>query len=77
LKSRPLSAVRLSRIRPTAAAFATLYSSQQILTGYVTNYLVVLGQVWRSAINVADLLQIDDLFQLGKPLAIPSLPMLP
>ncbi len=54
--------------------FASLYNSQQVFAGFVTNYLTALGQAWRSAINVANLLQTDDLFQLARPLEVPVVP---
>jgi cobalt-zinc-cadmium efflux system outer membrane protein len=49
-------------------------TAQQTLLSNVTSYLTVLGQFWTSAVNVAALLQTDDLFQLGKPEALPELP---
>src|SRR5208282_6441799 len=39
-------------------------------------YLGILGTLWTSAISVADLLQVDDLFQLGQPMSLPPLPNL-
>jgi cobalt-zinc-cadmium efflux system outer membrane protein len=56
------------------AAFADLVTAQQTLTTNVTAYLGVLGQLWASAVTVADFLQTDDLYQLGKPLELPELP---
>lgn len=57
-------------------AFADLVNAQQTLAAFVANYLTVLGQVWTSAIAVADLLQTDDLFQLGHPIQVPGIPVL-
>jgi cobalt-zinc-cadmium efflux system outer membrane protein len=57
-----------------SAAFADLVAAQQSLTAGVTAYLGVLGQLWTAVVNVADLLQTDDLYQLGKPLELPELP---
>jgi cobalt-zinc-cadmium efflux system outer membrane protein len=56
------------------AAFADLVTAQQTLTSNVTAYLGVLGQLWTSVVNVADFLQTDDLYQLGKSLELPELP---
>lgn len=56
--------------------FADLVTAQQSLTQSVNTYLTVLGQLWTSVVNVADLLQTDDLFQLGHPLCLPGLPEL-
>ncbi|HET6324499.1 MAG TPA: TolC family protein [Planctomycetaceae bacterium] len=56
------------------AAFSDLFGAQQTLSGFVTTYLGVLSTLWTSAVNVADLLQTDDLFQLAQPQAVPALP---
>jgi cobalt-zinc-cadmium efflux system outer membrane protein len=56
------------------AAFADLVTAQQTLTSNVTAYLVVLGQLWTSVVNVADFLQTDDLYQMGKSLDLPKQP---
>jgi cobalt-zinc-cadmium efflux system outer membrane protein len=56
------------------AAFADLVAAQQGLVADVTSYLTLLGSLWTSVVSVADLLQTDDLFQLGPPLPVPPLP---
>jgi cobalt-zinc-cadmium efflux system outer membrane protein len=56
--------------------FGDLVSAQQTLAAGVTQYLTTLGQVWTSAIGVADLLQTDDLFQLAQLKEVPALPEL-
>jgi cobalt-zinc-cadmium efflux system outer membrane protein len=56
------------------AQFGDLVQAQQTLASNVTTYLSILGQLWTSAVQVADFLQIDDLFELAKPEAIPPLP---
>jgi cobalt-zinc-cadmium efflux system outer membrane protein len=56
------------------AAFSDLFGAQQALAGFVTTYVGVLNTLWTSAVNVADLLQTDDLFALAQPQAVPSLP---
>jgi cobalt-zinc-cadmium efflux system outer membrane protein len=61
------------RIDPNAA-FADLVTAQQSLTANVTAYLGVLGQFWTSVVNVADFLQTDDLYQVGKPRELPEVP---
>src|SRR5207302_893185 len=55
-------------------AFADLVTAQQALTAGVTQYLTVLGTVWTSVVGVADLLQTDDLFQMGQPEALLPIP---
>jgi cobalt-zinc-cadmium efflux system outer membrane protein len=61
------------RIDPTVA-FGDLVQAQQVLVADVTAYLGILGSLWTSVVNVADFLQTDDLYQMGKPLELPSLP---
>ena len=61
------------RIDPNAA-FGDLVQAQQMLVADVTAYLGILGSLWTSVVGVADFLQTDDLYQLGKPLALPELP---
>jgi cobalt-zinc-cadmium efflux system outer membrane protein len=61
------------RIDPNSA-FGDLVQAQQTLASNVASYLTILGQVWTSVVSVADLLQTDDLFQMGPPHEIPELP---
>lgn len=61
------------KIDPTVA-FGDLVQAQQVLVADITSYLGVLGALWTSVVNVANLLQTDDLYQLGKPLELPQLP---
>jgi cobalt-zinc-cadmium efflux system outer membrane protein len=56
------------------ASFGDVVSAQQTLATNVTTYLQTLGQVWTSVTSVADLIQTDDLFELGRPEAVPPLP---
>jgi cobalt-zinc-cadmium efflux system outer membrane protein len=56
--------------------FVDLVTAQQSLVTNVTTYLGVLGTLWTSVVSVADLLQTDDLFQVGHPHDIPALPNL-
>jgi cobalt-zinc-cadmium efflux system outer membrane protein len=56
------------------AQFGDLVQAQQTLASNVSTYVTILGQLWTSAITVADFLQTDDLFQLAKPHAVPALP---
>ena len=54
--------------------FGDVATAQQTFVTGITTYLTVLGQLWSSAVSVADLLQTDDLFQLAQPEEVPSLP---
>ena len=58
----------------SAFPFNDLVTAQQNLVADVTAYLGILGQLWTSVINLADYLQTDDFYQLGKPLELPPLP---
>jgi cobalt-zinc-cadmium efflux system outer membrane protein len=65
-------------------AFIDTFNAQQNLQTYVTNYVTALGQMWQAVVDVANVLQTDDLFQLGiEPLPtecllpIPDLTQLP
>jgi cobalt-zinc-cadmium efflux system outer membrane protein len=57
-----------------SAAFGDLVFAQQNLAANITAYLTLLGSLWSSVVSVADFLQTDDLFQLGKPRDLPELP---
>lgn len=57
-----------------AAAFGDLVTAQQLLVTNVTTYLTTLGSFWTGVVQVAALLQTEDLFQLGKPEELPDLP---
>src|SRR5262249_30228846 len=62
------------QVDPTAALSITdLVTAQQSLVTSVTTYLTILGSLWTSVVSVADVLQTDDLFQLGQPLEVPPL----
>jgi cobalt-zinc-cadmium efflux system outer membrane protein len=61
------------RVDP-GVAFGDLVQAQQTLVADVTAYLGILNSLWTSVVGVADFLQTDDLFQLGKPLELPRLP---
>jgi cobalt-zinc-cadmium efflux system outer membrane protein len=56
------------------ASFGDLVQAQQTLAANVSTYLGVLSSLWPAVVNVADFLQTDDLYQLGKPLEVPELP---
>jgi cobalt-zinc-cadmium efflux system outer membrane protein len=47
-------------------AFADVFTAQQNLVGYVQAYVAALGALWQSVTDVADVLQTDDLFQMGQ-----------
>jgi cobalt-zinc-cadmium efflux system outer membrane protein len=57
-----------------ALSLVDLATAQQSLSSSVANYLSILGALWTSTLNVADLLQTDDLFQLAESRELPPLP---
>ncbi len=52
---------------PDSVAFSDVVSAQQTLAGTIATYLQLLGDQWQAVIDLAGLLQVDDLFQLGHP----------
>jgi cobalt-zinc-cadmium efflux system outer membrane protein len=47
-------------------AFGDVVTAQQTLAGYITTYITALGAQWAAVVDVANLLQTDDLFGLGQ-----------
>ncbi len=73
-----------SKDDPSKVGFGDIVTAQQTLVGAITTYVTTLGQAWSSVVGVADLLQTNDLFQIGleapqmQPLeAVPDLEHLP
>ena len=64
---------------PDSIAFSDVVSAQQTLAGTIASYLQLLGDQWQAVIDLAGLLQADDLLQLGRPqpAAIPTVPPTP
>ena len=64
-------------------AFSDVVVAQQNLAQSITTYVTTLGALWQAVADVADLLQTDDLFQLGldgscpEAVAVPDLADLP
>jgi cobalt-zinc-cadmium efflux system outer membrane protein len=50
---------------PTAVGFGDVVTAQQTLAGYIAGYVTALGSQWTAVADVANLLQTDDLFQVG------------
>jgi cobalt-zinc-cadmium efflux system outer membrane protein len=46
-----------------AVTFGDVVTAQQTLAGYLTGYIAALGLQWTAVVDVANLLQTDDLFQ--------------
>ena len=52
---------------PAEVGFVELVTAQQGLTNYVTNYVTALGLQWTAVADVANLLQIDNLYEPVPP----------
>jgi cobalt-zinc-cadmium efflux system outer membrane protein len=48
---------------PADVAFGDLVTAEQTLATYIAAYVAALGQQWQAVVDVANLLQTDDLFQ--------------
>jgi cobalt-zinc-cadmium efflux system outer membrane protein len=55
-------------------AFVDLVTAQQTLAGYIAAYSTALGQQWQAVVDVANLLQTDDLFQVGPQQEVAPVP---
>ena len=53
-----------------------LVTAQQTLATYINAYAAALGLQWQAAVDVANLLQNDDLYQAGQPLQMTPVPEL-
>jgi cobalt-zinc-cadmium efflux system outer membrane protein len=57
----------------TGATFADVVTAQQTLAGYLTAYITALGLQWTAVVDVANLLQVDDMFKQSKKEGAPNL----
>jgi cobalt-zinc-cadmium efflux system outer membrane protein len=57
---------------PTRVVFGDIIVAQQTLASTVNTYLVTLGDFWNAVVDVAALLQTDDLFPLTAPECFPD-----
>jgi cobalt-zinc-cadmium efflux system outer membrane protein len=65
---------------PGDVAFGDLVTAQQTLATYIAAYITALGQQWQAVVDVANLLQTEDLFQVAprqEVLPIPELEVVP
>jgi cobalt-zinc-cadmium efflux system outer membrane protein len=53
---------------PNAVGFGDVVTTEQTLSGYIGAYITALGLQWTAVVDVANLLQTDDLFQVSKSL---------
>jgi cobalt-zinc-cadmium efflux system outer membrane protein len=59
---------------PTAVGFGDVVTAQQTLAGYIAGYVTALGLQWTAVSDVANLLQTDDLFQVGRTQEVAPVP---
>jgi cobalt-zinc-cadmium efflux system outer membrane protein len=53
---------------PEDVSFGDVVAAEQTLAGYISGYITALGAQWTAVVDVANLLQTDDLFQVGHSL---------
>jgi cobalt-zinc-cadmium efflux system outer membrane protein len=58
-------------VEPDAVSFGDVVTAQQTLATTLTTYVTTLGAMWTAVTDVANLLQTDDLFQIGNE-AVPT-----
>lgn len=59
---------------PTGISFNDIIVAQQTLAATLTQYLTILQAQWLGTVEIGELLQVDDLFQLGPPLDVAQIP---
>jgi cobalt-zinc-cadmium efflux system outer membrane protein len=59
---------------PTAVGFGDVVTAQQTLATYIAGYVTALGLQWTAVNDVANLLQTDDLFQVGPTMQTAPVP---
>jgi cobalt-zinc-cadmium efflux system outer membrane protein len=62
---------------PNEVTFGDLVTAQQTLATYITGYITALGQQWTAVVDVANLLQTEDLFQTCQRQEMIQIPELP
>jgi cobalt-zinc-cadmium efflux system outer membrane protein len=63
-----------ARWEDASVGFGDLVTAQQTLVTYITAYVAALGLQWQAVVDVANLLQTDDLFQVGPPHDVDPVP---
>jgi cobalt-zinc-cadmium efflux system outer membrane protein len=59
---------------PTGIGFNDIIVAQQTLAATLTQYLSILQAQWQGTVDVGELLQVDDLFQLGPTVEVAQIP---
>ncbi len=61
---------------PSAVSFNDVIVAQQTVAVVLNQYLDILNAQWQSVVNLGELLQVDDLFTMGKLEAVAEIPSL-
>lgn len=61
---------------PTGIGFNDIIVAQQTLAATLTQYLSILQAQWQGTVDVGELLQVDDLFQLGPAVEVAQIPVI-
>ena len=61
---------------PTGIGFNDIIVAQQTLAATLTQYLSILQAQWQGTVDLGELLQVDDLFQLGPSVDVAQIPAL-
>jgi cobalt-zinc-cadmium efflux system outer membrane protein len=61
---------------PDDVSFGDVVTAQQTLAAYISGYIAALAGQWQAVVDVANLLQTDDLFQTGRAQAVIPVPCL-
>jgi cobalt-zinc-cadmium efflux system outer membrane protein len=59
---------------PDDVSFGDVVAAQQTLAGYISAYITALGAQWTAVVDVANLLQTDDLFQVSRTEDVTPIP---
>lgn len=59
---------------PVGVQFNDVVVAQQTLAATLTQYIDILGDQWQAVVDLAELMQVDDLYTLGAPVEVPPIP---
>ena len=59
---------------PVGVSFNDVIVAQQTLGGVLNQYIDTLQSQWQSTVDMGELLQVDDLFQMGDPTEVAKIP---
>ncbi len=59
---------------PSGISFNDVIVAQQTVSGVLNQYLDILQSQWQSTVDLGELLQVDDVFQMGDPVPVAEIP---